>query len=374
MRVSRSSFIEEPTAARTLSGMIELGLPKARFPSTGGYNACYLRPGASCAALAVPSTPSTENVPPSPLLAFWRRGLGRTAALAVEADGPTSGAFATWPDRTRLAATLCRWLAGEEQTALGRARVSTGPGEATVRFEIEPGKELALAAAAPSLLVVSPDTDRPTKRVPLRWEGERTLVGRYPLDAPGVHFATIDFGDLGALRAPPVALSYPPEFLPRTRQASLGRGEDVLESIAQTTGGAACVDLASVFDEVPGARARPRDYHIGWLIASIAAALLIAEIAGRRLVLWSRASGAIVAAGGRAATVVRTLRRARRKAPPAAAPAPAAAAAKTGEPTAEVAPAAPPSEPAAERQPDQPQHSVADAMTQVMARTRKKKR
>jgi Mg-chelatase subunit ChlD len=373
MRVSRSSFIEEETAARTLSGMVELGVPDLRFPSIGGYNACFLRKGASCAAMAVPPKESTDDTPPSPLLAFWRRGLGRTAALAIEADGKTSGNFAAWEHRTRMLATLTRWLAGEEQTSLGRPRVSADVGEATVRFEIEPGKELAVAAAAPELVIMSPEGEAPEQRVELKWETEHVLVGKYPLSKPGIHFATIDFGGLGSLRAPPVAQSYAPEFLPRTGEAATLQGEDVLKRIAEATGGSECVDLASLFAGGDGTTSGIEERHLGWLLAAVAAVLLILEIAGRRLALWSRVASVASAASGAVVSVVRRLkpRRVRRDAP--ATPKPVA---ETDIPVAqadESADVAPMNQPAAATDAEEPkQDAVADAMAEIMRRRRKR--
>jgi len=372
MRVSRSSFIEETTSAKTLSGMIELGVPDLRFPTVGGYNACFLRKGASCAAMAVPPEAATDDTPPSPLLSFWRRGLGRTAALAIEADGTTSGTFATWRDRTRLLSTLVRWLGGQEQTTLGRPRVSADVGEATVRFEIEPGKELAVASAAPELVVMTPDGEAPEQRVELKWESESVLAGTYPLTTPGIHFATIDFGGLGSLRAPPVAQSYAPEFLPRTGETATVRGEEVLRRIAEATGGSECGDLASLFAGEDAGATGTEEHHVGWLLAAIAAGLLVLEVAGRRLALWSRMASTASAATGAVAAAARRLKPRRRpkKAPHVPVAATDDIPVANLDESAEAAPAGDAAAtPEAE---DAKQDAVADAMAEVMRRRRRR--
>ena len=52
--VSRSTFVEDPTGVRTTAGMVMLS-PQSwgELPQVGGYNLCYLRPGANLAAVTL---------------------------------------------------------------------------------------------------------------------------------------------------------------------------------------------------------------------------------------------------------------------------------------------------------------------------------
>jgi Mg-chelatase subunit ChlD len=295
-RVARASFVQEETAVATLPGLLELGtLGGVKLPSVGGFNVTFPRPGATVAAVTVGDEEAL------PVLAFWRRSLGRVAALTVEADGASSGRFAAWKDRTRVMTTLVGWLAGSEATDLGRTRVVRRPGEMEVRFEIEPGAELAVAGAAPRLAVIRPDEQREAEPAEFEWRDERTLVARVPLAEPGVYLPAIDFAELGALRASPVSVSYAAEFLPQNVTAGGARasGREVLESLARATGGAECVDMASAFRAGEGRRPAAEEKPLDNVLAAVAVALLVLEIAGRRLGLWARLAAAMRSAAGR---------------------------------------------------------------------------
>jgi hypothetical protein len=89
--VSRSTFVEEPTAVRTTAGMVMLTpQPWGEMPQVGGYNLCYLRPGANLAAVTVDDYQA-------PLVAAWQAGVGRVLCYTGEADGKYTGPIANWP-------------------------------------------------------------------------------------------------------------------------------------------------------------------------------------------------------------------------------------------------------------------------------------
>ena len=89
--VSRSTFVDEPTAIRTTAGMVMLTpQPWGELPQVGGYNLCYLRPGANLAAV-------TLDEYQAPLVAAWQAGVGRVLCYTGEADGKYTGPIATWP-------------------------------------------------------------------------------------------------------------------------------------------------------------------------------------------------------------------------------------------------------------------------------------
>jgi len=106
--VARSSFINDPTPLVSTSGWVELAAKGLDWlPAVDGYNLCYLQPKASQAALT-----SDENN--APLVAFWQRGTGRTAAVTFPMGGDKSAAVRAWPQFGDFISTLTRWLMGTE--------------------------------------------------------------------------------------------------------------------------------------------------------------------------------------------------------------------------------------------------------------------
>jgi hypothetical protein len=106
--VARSTFIDEPTPFVPASGWLEIA---ARHPqwleAVDGYNLSYLKPEATGALF-------TSDEYEAPLVAFWHRGMGRTAAIAFPLGGDFSNRIRTWPGYPDFTQTLSRWLAGED--------------------------------------------------------------------------------------------------------------------------------------------------------------------------------------------------------------------------------------------------------------------
>ena len=85
-------------------------------------------------------------------------------------------------------------------------------------------------------------------------------------------------GEAGVLRAPPVTLSYSPEFLPST----VGDGKRVLENLSSTTGGEQLGVVDDIYrDQQKTDRDTERDIS-NW-VALIILLLLLLEIAERRV-------------------------------------------------------------------------------------------
>ncbi|GIX50257.1 MAG: hypothetical protein KatS3mg132_451 [Limisphaera sp.] len=104
--VARLAFVEELTPIRFTPERGMLGLTIAEEPPPiGGYNLCFLRPGARQAVVT-----ADENA--TPVVAFWNAGLGRVLAFCGEADGQHAGPLASWPRVGDFYATLARWTMG----------------------------------------------------------------------------------------------------------------------------------------------------------------------------------------------------------------------------------------------------------------------
>jgi Mg-chelatase subunit ChlD len=280
--VARSSFIPDPTPARSLPDMVLLGdLPDAPFSTLDGYNLTYLRPGATMGVV-------TMDDNKAPVLAFWHRGLGRVAALTAEADGQYSRRLNAWSGFQGFAVGVGRWLLGGDPPAAVQATIERQGGQGIVRVDLDPArprggdKDIRTATAT----MVSPSGSDPSTRLDLAWVGEDTLEARFPMQKPGVYLGAVRLGAGGVLLLAPITLPYSPEFEPRVDPKE---GEKLLAQVARMTGGIERTIWGDVFDA-----SRLRNRQIQELIIPLALMLLVLhvlEIAGRRLLLFGAVQG-----------------------------------------------------------------------------------
>ena len=341
---ARSSFITDPTAARTLPDMVLLGESSASaFPGVDGYNLTYLRPGATMGVV-------TNDDYKAPVLAFWYRGLGRIASLTAEVDGKYSQRLNAWPGFQGFTIGLGRWLLGGEPPAGAQASLERQGGEAIVRVDLDPGRTRGGAAEVrtASATVVAPgdQAGAPSRRLDLAWVGEDTLEARFPMQKSGMYLGAVRLGTGAVLPLAPLTLPYSPEFEPRIDSKE---GQRTLSQVARVTGGIERTVWEDVFDA-----SRLRTRQIRDLVIPLALTVLllhVAEIAGRRLLLFAAAHGWL-----------RTIRlpqwRWKRSPAPAAAPAAASTAVTPGD-----LPRAAPPKPA-------PPKPVTSALSRAKAKSR----
>jgi Mg-chelatase subunit ChlD len=281
MSVARSTFITpDESQPDGIPGAI---LPDARlmgelgadvFPPVGGYNLSYLKPNATSAVV-------TRDEYQAPLSAFWYRGLGRAAALCLEVDGQHSGPFARWDNYEDFLITHARWLLGGSHPDDVFVELQREGQDAVVTVELDPDR--TDNAETPELIVVPPGDEREQPVSPdFIWTGPHTLQARFPLDRTGSFRTIVKTGRQRLARGPAVTLPYSPEFAPRAGNQS---GAEILQSLAETSGGTARTDVLEIFKNPP--RSPSKTSLLPYLfIASIV--LLLIEIAGRRLSLWER--------------------------------------------------------------------------------------
>lgn len=274
--VSRSAFIEEPTAVRLTAGYRLLGAQELPTPpSLGGYNLTYLRPEAQLVGV-------TEDDQQAPWLATWSYGLGRVVAITSEVDGAASGAIGGWSENGRLLTTLARWAAGS----------ADGLGDAVVSQRLEGGQlhlQVHLDANAADRLAGVP-TWRALRGVPgsppqasqgeLSWRDPLTLEARLDLLGEDVAMTTVELPGQGQVALPPARLPYSPELRPDTD----GTGHRTLEALAKATGGRHRLDVGSIWDTFPRQR-RSLDLT-PWLMA-LASLLLLLDVLERRTAVLS---------------------------------------------------------------------------------------
>ena len=171
IQVAKSALVEEPCAVAVLPDLVAVGaLASTAFPDVGGYTIAYRKPEASAGLV-------TKDEQHAPLLSFWQRGLGRSAAFLGQADGKVSGGLATWKGYGDFFATLVRWTAGSEASGAVFAEAVRRGHEGVLTIETEAGDEAALARIEASLVTPAgrDEAPRPAPR--------RALAARGPVRA-----------------------------------------------------------------------------------------------------------------------------------------------------------------------------------------------
>ena len=282
MSVARSSFVRKTRdQPEGIPGRL---LPDARlmgdfgegvFPRADGYNLSYLKPAATAAVVS-------QDEYQAPWSAFWYRGVGRVSALTLEVDGPHSGQFGRWGEYEHFLITHVRWLLGGGGLEGVFVEVDRSGQEAVVTVELDPERAPA-GGARPTLVIVPPGEEREAPRhLDLAWTGPESLEARFRMERMGTYRTLVQTGERQFARGPAVTLPYSPEYAPRFGQQS---GNEILSALAGLTGGKERLDVLETLRDPP--RAARNVPLLPWLVTA-ALILLLLEIAGRRLSLWSR--------------------------------------------------------------------------------------
>ncbi len=231
--VARSAFLDQETKLKPLGGWAALAARPLHWPgAVDGYNLSYLRDGARAAAV-------TGDTDAAPLVAFWQRGVGRTAAVSFPLGGEFSARVRAWPEFGDFAQTMTRWLMGESvPPGLGlRAEVEGTALSAELLFDAT--WEQRLAQNAPRLVLAG--TGAGTAE-PLVWE--RMEPGRYRASAsltPGqIVRGAVQIGKTILPLGPLQAGSGAEWELDPARPAQLA-------AVARASGGVERVDLSTVW-------------------------------------------------------------------------------------------------------------------------------
>jgi uncharacterized membrane protein len=325
--VARNTFLDTLTPVRATGGMTVLtDLSLGPLPAVGGYNLCYLRPGANLAAV-------TTDEYASPLVAAWQAGSGRVLCYTGEADGEFTGPVARWDRAGDFFTSLARWTAGQEQPlpAGMLLRQEIRDGACTVELHLDPEQPALPFTGSPTVTTLrgKPGGRPETRKDEMQWATPDVMAASIPLGGQETALASVEVPGIGRFSLPPACLPYSPEFMP----AEPGQGQKVLARLSRMTGGEQRTNLAGIWGEIPS---RPRYVNLAPWLAVAAILLLLVEVLERRTGLLS------------AARLGRfRLRRKDEKAAPAAAPRPKRR--KKGEkPAAAQGPSPEPEKPAAE--------------------------
>jgi uncharacterized membrane protein len=291
MSVARSSFIKRDSEKQP-AGIPGQVIPSAQlmgefaagaFPNVDGYNLSYLKPDATLGVVS-------QDEYAAPWSAFWYRGLGRVAAITPEVDGPYSGAFGQWEEYSDFLITHARWLLGGESPDDVYLKMERDGQDAVVTVELDPDRPGKVTGDSPTLSILPPSEEREqVLDLPFQWTGPNSLQARFKLARTGTYRTLVKMGGRNIVRGPAITLPYSPEFMPRV---GLPEGRKVLGAIGDLTGGRERLDVLEALTDRP--RSARMTSLVPWLLM-LAIVLLLLEIAGRRLSLWSKLSEAVEA-------------------------------------------------------------------------------
>lgn len=232
--VARSAFIEEPAPLQRSAGWLEIAARQLEWPAAiDGYNLSYLKPEATAAAFS-----ADENE--APLVAFWQRGIGRTAAISFPLGGEFSGTVRNWDGYGDFLQTLGRWLAGDETPPGLGLRTSIDGNQLLMELLYNDEREMDVARTPPRLLI-SRDPAREIET--LTWE--RMEPGRYqarlPLE-PGISVRGAAQVGASAIPFGPIVLGRSPEWNFEPRRI------EELKHLSRLSGGEERLDLSQTWE------------------------------------------------------------------------------------------------------------------------------
>jgi hypothetical protein len=279
--IARNTFIDEPVRMQATVGMTALsgrtfGLEK----SIGGYNLCYLRPGATMGVL-------TTDEYKAPTVASWQSGAGRVLCYTGEVDGKFAGAFAKSSEAGDFYTSLARWTAGE-RGMLGDGMALTQElrnGVNKIQLHLDPSRKADAFTANPHITTLrsKPGEATRTETLQLSWAGPDTLEAEIPLEGVETTLSTVMIPGQKPQQLTPVCLPYSPEFAPEPGDNERGRA--TLERLSRSTGGVERIELAQLWKDLPR---RARFFSLTpWLLLA-AVFCLILEVLERRTWLVSR--------------------------------------------------------------------------------------
>ncbi|MBW2255882.1 MAG: VWA domain-containing protein, partial [Deltaproteobacteria bacterium] len=269
---TRSFLVEEPfQVTRATPSDLLKGMTDADFPTFGGYVATEAK---SRAVVAL----TTEEEDPMPILVHWRYGLGRSVAFTSDLKTRWSKEWLGTEEYARFWTQVTRWSVGSQLDGDLDVAAEIREGELVVTvdaFGPNGGFRNFLEGEA---RVVAPDLS--VRRVEMRQvaPGRYQAVTTVDQDGSWLVGVALQQGDEVVGQAVAEAIQpYSPEYRPR------GAGRGVLSEVGRLGGGGVVLDPAQVFRRPRVARHVP---HPLWpLLLALAAFLLLADVASRRLAL-----------------------------------------------------------------------------------------
>ncbi len=195
--VARSTFLDEPVETQATGGWYEIASKDLEWMSQiDGYNLSYIREDDSAALVS-------KDEYAAPLVAYGRRGIGRTAAVSFPLGGDFSEKARNWPEVGDFLQTLNRWLMGEAVPPGIGIRHELNGTELTLNLLYDDDEWSDRFSLKPPRVVLSRST-RADKAEALTWD--RIAPGHYSVKTD------LAEGDLvrGAVQVSDVAIPFGP--------------------------------------------------------------------------------------------------------------------------------------------------------------------
>ncbi|MSR70082.1 MAG: hypothetical protein EXS17_07045 [Phycisphaerales bacterium] len=278
--VARSLLVEgdfQPSVAPTIGGPIE-GV--TAVPMVKGYVLTVPREG--LAQIPILNRTSEGN---DPIFASWNFGLGKSAVFTSDLSGRWGGAWPAWSGFQGMWERVVRWLMRPAAPSNVLLKTRLEGEEATVELEAIGGESGLMNFMRTDARVVGPDgatSPLALEQVaPGRYRGtfQTSQTGSYLIDVGLLDGTGARTG--GSIQGA-VTLAYPREFRTSRDNAAL------LRAIAEETGGrifrVSDLAVADLFDRT--GLAPPQSVRRIWdILAIVAAAFLVIDVAVRRLVI-----------------------------------------------------------------------------------------
>lgn len=230
IQYTRKNYIEDAAPMKVLPGAFTISAEQNwQDFSCAGYNLLFPRENADVAIV-------TANGDNSPVLAFWQKGVGRAASLALD----TAGEFGTHKDYPDIMLSAARWIMGSDVNDSFQVQTRTEGNYARISMEVSDEERAAMGQA--KLVMFAPDGK--TVERPLQWDTWNRMSADVRLNQTGAWRGLIQMGDK-SYRVGPVSMPVSPEFAYRGDEAS---GAETLQQLATVTGGQELADINPLFE------------------------------------------------------------------------------------------------------------------------------
>ncbi|MHC4100425.1 MAG: VWA domain-containing protein [Planctomycetota bacterium] len=283
--VSRSLIVEEPGMQPQV--VIRLPGPTEGYgavPAVDGYVLTAPREGHSLIPIVNPTTEGND-----PIYAYWNYGLGKAIAYMSDLTGLWGGHWVGWVDFESFWEQSFRWVMRPSAPSNIIVNTAHEGDRAQVEVEALKGDTSFMDFLRTSAVVLHPDGT--TEPLTLQQTGPGRYRGDFRTTQEGAYLVNINFVG-GAPDAPmqgniqaAVSVPYPREFRAVKHNAAL------LKEVADRTGGRELgADPALVDLFYRGELDVPKSPRSIWdLLAILAAALFVLDVAGRRIAVDRRA-------------------------------------------------------------------------------------
>ena len=283
--VSRNLIVEgdfQPVVSPSIGGPLE-GL--VAVPMVKGYVLTVPREG--LAQIPILNKTSEGN---DPIFAYWNYGLGKSAVFTSDLSGRWGGAWPAWGGFQGMWERTVRWLMRPATPSNVTLKTTMDGEEATVELEALGGDSGLMNFMRTDAKVVRPDGSL----APLSLEqvAPGRYRGKFLTSDTGSYLVDVGLIDANGSRSAgsiqgAVSMAYPREFRTSRDNAALMR------EIAEATGGRVLSsrDLAVTDLFERKGLSQPESVRRIWdILAIIAAALLVIDVAVRRLVFDSESA------------------------------------------------------------------------------------